>query len=130
MTRPRTLRPGRKTLAALLAFGITASLPAAAGGMLIVPHLDVRSADGTVSIVGRATADGATTFMASLSLRRDGPSGSMRTLQGGSQTLAAGKTATIARLSTSLRPGDHLAVELTILLDGVTVASTRMDLAP
>lgn len=117
----------------MLAFGIpflTAPLPAMADGMLILPHLDVQAADGMVSIVGRASTDAAGTFMASLSLRRDGPSGSMRTQQGTSQTLAAGETATIARLSTSLRPGDHLDVEITIVVDGLTVGSTRMELAP
>lgn len=86
----------------------------AAGPAAAVAVIDVEAAPNGVRISGRALALSAGRFEATMRVEKSGPAGRSNTTQGGSATLDAGKSSSVATVGLSVAPGDRLEVELVL----------------
>lgn len=87
-----------------------------------VPSIDISSSASGLTIVGRVLALTDGTFDATLTLDKNGASGSMKTRQGGRLDLSAGKDGSVAKIGISYQPGDTVDVKLEVTVDGKPVA--------
>ncbi|MEY8837802.1 curli-like amyloid fiber formation chaperone CsgH [Cribrihabitans sp. XS_ASV171] len=66
----------------------------------------------------------------SLTIEKDGPSGTSRLRQGRTVTVSRGSREVIGRTGLSLKPGAELSVTMTVMLDGIEIAEARSRFGP
>jgi hypothetical protein len=118
-------------LSALLALAMMApgAVLAAGSGDRAAPAavgtIEVSHGSGGLTIKGGALALTDGDFQGTLTIDKEGRSGTMKTSQGGRLSLRAGESGSVARVGLSYQPGDRIDIRLEITSGGEPVSLTR-----
>lgn len=115
----------RSMLLAAAAVGIAA--PAVGQDRAAEGSVSIEAIDGSVVVMGSATAITAGTYDVALSVIKEGISGRAATRQGNAVTLAAGETQAVGRMGFNLQRGDALAATIEVSQNGILVSRSSSE---
>lgn len=112
---------------ALAAFlGVLASGPGHSAESAAFAFIDLRYTDNGIEVLGKALAVADIQVKGEMTISRKGASGSVSTRQGSDLSIAAGKSAEIARVNVSYQAGDQIEVKVILSRDGKIIAQSSL----
>ncbi|QUJ77774.1 hypothetical protein KDD17_07480 [Sulfitobacter albidus] len=106
-----------------------ASAVLADGDAMVIPQIDMTPQDGIIAVEARALGMGAGRVTATLTIEKSDGGGTISTSQSRDITLTQGSDDLVASTSFSVQPDLALTATLTMVSDGVVVASSTVSIA-
>lgn len=106
--------------------GVLASGPSDAAEPAVLAFIDLNYTDNGIEVLGKALAVSDVHVKGKMTISRKGASGTVSTSQGSGLTIAAGKSAEIARVNVSYHAGDRIEVIVVLSQDGKIIAESSL----